>query len=175
MPRKSAAKRTRRPQRSVTIDDVSRQIREILARLNRIERKIEECCGPWCIDFSSMPQGPLTPPTRTVGGHVFTFSAPGPLEVKPNPPSTPNGLRIPGQLTIKIAPPCDRVTVLVSNFGSDLTLKASYGTGGVVQTFTAPGGNTPAFTFDVNGSIELLEFRGGSNEADVKKICCFKH
>lgn len=160
-----------------TIETVSRQVKEVLDRLKRLEAKIDECCGTWCIDFTTMPAGQFSPPTRTVGGHQFTFSPPpgGSLEVTPNPPSAPsaqNGLRIPNGLTIQIAPPCARVTVLISNFGSDLNLTASFGPGGALVTDTAPGVNTPAYTFDVTGSIRLLRFDGGSNEADIKRICC---
>src|SRR5215204_878017 len=103
-------------------NSVSADLKKILQSLKRIEKKINECC-PSCIDFTPKKPKKISVSEEYIeklDGHELRFDAMAAgIEIKPNPPSKGNGLKIPLKLNIFISPPCKRVTVTISKFGGD--------------------------------------------------------
>ncbi|WP_337861704.1 hypothetical protein [Nitrososphaera sp.] len=148
-----------------------------MQKLDSIEKKIDECCAPSCLDFTAQQAASLPNPySAMVGTRRFVFSTTNSagLEVKPNPPSASNGLRIPFDLAVEISPPCKKVTVEGSSY-STLKWEAFDSAGNVlVSNPPPPAPRNSSYVFEVAGDVARIEFKS-QNEDDIKKICCLAH
>jgi hypothetical protein len=91
------------------------------------------------------------------------------IEIKLNPPSRGNGLKIPIRLNIFISPPCRRVTVIISKFGPPGNLKLTYpDIKKKLRTLEVTKEDIDNYQFDLSGHVDRLKFFTDVPKADVK-------
>jgi hypothetical protein len=178
---KASSKATRAATASATTTPLSmvpKQIKEILTRLERIEKKIDECCGTCCVDFTTKntsSQNPMNLPnpyTEVICDHKFVFSTQNNQGLFLEPAGgTQKGMRIPYDMIIEISPPCNRITIEISSYAEAHV--TAYDTSGSAIFNDSVTTNTDSYTFNISGNPVKLEFKT-QNEEDIKKICCYE-
>jgi hypothetical protein len=156
--------------------EVLSKIEQVISRLDRIEKKIDECCSPACMDFSLESTGKFFPLIRNIGNHSLDFSTSDPFGIVISGYATvPSryGLYFHTDLKIVITPPCKKITFELSSF-ANLDWIAYDSAGQPLQSIPSSPAphNIPSFTFTVTGDIQVIKFRS-SNESNIKKICCY--